>query len=100
MDLLPHVVAVPLAEHTVMHLQALLDLGALEGPRGGRTMNPRLRPLVDAMYHVLAGGSAQVAVTAPGDPTIFNDLSTKETMCVRALNEINGKYQFPLVIEV
>ena len=95
----PHVVSVALAEHTVMHLQAILDLGALQGPRGQKAISDKLRPLVDAIYQVLAGGTATVQIT-PGVNKIFTDLVDKEKMCVAACNEINGRYDFPLVLEV
>jgi hypothetical protein len=96
----PHVVAVNLAEHTVMHLQALIDHGALEGPRGEKKINPKLRPLIDAMYNVLAGGEAEVNITIPGARGVIDELKKKEIPCIMAINEINGRYGFGLVMEV
>jgi hypothetical protein len=96
----PHVVPIALAEHTFMHLRMLIDNGALLGPHGNVSINPNLRDLIDGIYQVLAGGTVTVQVSQPGNQTVLQELADAEAMCLAAVNQINGRYNFPLVLEV
>ncbi len=42
--------------------QALLNQGLLEGPQARKRINKNIRPLVDAVYHVLSGGTVRGSV--------------------------------------
>jgi len=98
------VVAVNFASDSFEYVSRLLELGAVVGTPPILTINPSIRPLVDALYEVLAGGS--VAVTAPGVLTIKSgvpqtviDLRQMEADCTASINTINARAGFSLVIE-
>ncbi|MBI3304257.1 MAG: hypothetical protein HYZ72_19505 [Deltaproteobacteria bacterium] len=67
-------------------------------------INRSIRPLVDALYEVLAGGL--VTVTAPGVltitpgvPAVVTELRNMETDCTASINKINAAAGFSLVLE-
>ncbi len=98
------VVAVNFASDSFEYVSRLLELGAVVGTPPTLTINPSIRPLVDALYEVLAGGS--VAVTAPGVLTIKSgvpqtviDLRQMEADCTASINTINARAGFSFVIE-
>jgi hypothetical protein len=62
---------------TRAYVQRLLDVGALDGPVGELHTNPRLIPLVEALHHVLAGGTVEVRVLTPGSPEVYRDLQER-----------------------
>jgi hypothetical protein len=96
----PHTVSVSLADYSLVHLQSMLDHGALHGAHGSKSINPRIRELINGIYHVLAGGTVTVHVAQPGATTIYNSLVNTENICMAAVNAINGQYPVPLVLEV
>ncbi|WNZ62437.1 hypothetical protein QEG98_00860 [Myxococcus sp. MxC21-1] len=53
------------------------ELGAVEGPLGARTLNPALRPVVEALHHVLAGGEVSVQLLQRGNADIVNELNLR-----------------------
>lgn len=59
---------------THLYLQRLFELGIFEGPVGSQTLHPQLVALVDAAHQILAGGSATVQVTAPGNAQVVAEL--------------------------
>jgi hypothetical protein len=56
------------------YIERLIDLGLVEGPLGKMDLNPNVKPLVDALHQVLAGGTVNVQVTTPGNPTVVAEL--------------------------
>jgi hypothetical protein len=103
------IVQVNLASESYKHLLRLLELGALQGTLGALTINPSVRPLVDALYEVLAGGSVTVTASwsssasgtltiTAGVPQTVTELKNLETDGLVQLNEINAKAGFGLVI--
>jgi hypothetical protein len=59
---------------THRYLQRLFELGIFEGPVGSQTLHPAIVSLVEAAHQVLAGGTATVQVTAPGNPQVVAEL--------------------------
>jgi hypothetical protein len=84
----PDMIKVTVGNDILAFLQRLLELGALQGTSTTIQVNPILRSLVDALYQVLAGGDAQVAVLSKGDQGIFEELQRLERQCASAMNEI------------
>jgi hypothetical protein len=95
-----HIVSVSLADHSLVHLQSMLDHGALQGTHGNKAINSNLRELINGIYHVLAGGTVAVQVTQAGAATIYNSLQQTENDCMVAVNEINAQYAVPVVLEI
>ncbi|WAM26658.1 hypothetical protein [Myxococcus sp. NMCA1] len=53
------------------------ELGAMEGPLGARTLSPALRPVLEALHHVLAGGEVSVQLVQRGNADIVNELNLR-----------------------
>jgi hypothetical protein len=53
-------------------------------------INPSVKPLIDAINQVLAGGTATVQITQPGDPTKYRQLTTQLQNGIDEANKING----------
>ena len=69
------IVTVNLTASSLRYLSRLLELGALEGSSGKTDVSPSLQPVIQAMHHVLAGGSAEIKITQKGDPTVVRELN-------------------------
>jgi hypothetical protein len=98
------IVAVHMTSDSVAFMSRLLDLGAIMGAPGSISINPKIQPLVDALYHVLAGGT--VTGTVPGTltvtagvPSVVTDLQAMERDCTANINAVNGTVRFRLVME-
>jgi len=77
--------------------QALIDAGLFVGRRGQKRVNPRLRPLIDAIYHVISGG--RVTGKVPGTLSVTDGISAKvaqirglERKRMAAINKIDAKH--------
>lgn len=53
------------------------ELGAVEGPLGARTLNPALRPVLEALHHLLAGGEVSVQLLQRGNADLVNELNLR-----------------------
>ncbi len=53
------------------------ELGAVEGPLGARALNPALRPILEALHHVLAGGEVAVQLLQRGNADLVNELNLR-----------------------
>jgi hypothetical protein len=74
-------VTYPMPKSTGEYLTSVL--GAAEG-------NPQLVKLIEAAHHVLAGGSADVTITAMGDASRVTALNTLRDTAMLRSNELNG----------
>jgi hypothetical protein len=97
------VVKVNFASDSVAYMVRLLD-GAIVGAPSSVAINPSIRLLVDALYHVLAGGTVTgtvpgVLTITPGVPAVVADLQRMETNCTASINAINRAAGYSLVIE-
>jgi hypothetical protein len=59
------------------YLQRMRELGAVEGPDGAVELNPSLKPVLEALHHVLSGGEVEVRVHRYGQPDIFQELQAR-----------------------
>jgi hypothetical protein len=86
--------------------------GAIMGRPAGVMINPKVRELVLALYHVLSGGQVTpgawppVAGT-PGTLTItagtaasVTGLTTMEASCLASINTVNGTVNYEIVLPV
>ncbi|WIG94241.1 hypothetical protein [Myxococcus sp. SDU36] len=49
----------------------------MEGPLGARALNPALRPILEALHHVLAGGEVSVQLLQRGNADLVNELNLR-----------------------
>lgn len=71
------------------YLERVRDLGAMEGHTGSVELNPTLRPVVEAMHHVLAGGEVEVHVVREGQPDIVRELAQRAARATVETNALN-----------
>lgn len=76
------------------YLEHLLEHGLVVGPLGRMEINAKVRPLVDAMHHVLAGGTVKVEVTTPGNPQVVAELADAAKKAGEESNAINKAMGF------
>jgi len=62
----------------------------MRGTAKKKIVNPKLKPLIDAVYQVLAGGTVRVAVIKPGDPGQLKTYRTLHATSLDSINEISG----------
>jgi hypothetical protein len=82
-------VGVQLASEIAAYLEKAMSLGAFSGPLGQMEVNPKVKPLLEAINHVLAGGTVVVDVTKPGDPSTYKQLNEYLNGGLKEANEIN-----------
>ena len=82
-------VGVNLASCMHEYLLRICELGALEGALEEMDIPPSLKPLIEAMHHILAGGRAEVNILEQGDPDIVSDLNGRLARGIQESNEIN-----------
>jgi hypothetical protein len=71
------------------YLRSLHELGAFEGRLGNQSLSAELVPLLEAIHHVLAGGSVEVKVTRAGNSKVLAELDDKAGRVLRETNEVN-----------
>lgn len=82
------------------YLERVRDLGAVEGRKGAVELNPTLRPVVEAMHHVLAGGEVEVRVVREGQREIFRELEQRASRATVETNALNQHSETPVVTAV
>ncbi|MGZ3461285.1 MAG: hypothetical protein ACXU86_22575 [Archangium sp.] len=78
------------------YLMRLQELGAVEGPHAAQQLSPEVMPILQALHHVLAGGSVEVRVAEQGNPDIFNELNRRVEQVMREANTLNEAAGFCL----
>ncbi len=84
-----HVVSQQVTLSGLDYLRELHRLGALEGGIGHQSVSAELVPVLEALHHVLAGGSVEVKVTRPGNAKVVAELDEKAGRTLREANEVN-----------
>jgi hypothetical protein len=87
-----------LAASADAYMVRLLQLGAVEGALGEMTINPLLKPVLEALHQVLAGGEVEIRVTQAGHQQLVRELNgrlDRATEEVNALNRRAGKPVLP-----
>jgi hypothetical protein len=85
----PRTVGIQLSSELAQYIERAIQLGAFSGPLGSMDLNPALKPLIEGVNRVLAGGAVTVQVTQPGDPTIYNELTNDLANGIKEANAIN-----------
>ena len=91
---------VNLASSTHKYLLRTLELGVLEGALGKMNINPSLRPVIEALHHVLAGGKVELHVTQPGNPDIRKELQNHFKQGIQEANAINRRAGYRIIVEI
>lgn len=84
--------ALTLASQLEKYLMRANQLGVTEGGE----MAPSLRPVIEALHHVLAGGDVAVDVKVRGNPDIVRELNETLQRGVEESKTINDKVGFYL----
>lgn len=75
----------------------LLQLGALEGALGDIAVSPDLKPVLEALHQVLAGGTVEIKVAQAGNPDIVTELNRRLARATAEANAINKKSEYTLL---
>ncbi len=85
-----------LAQSTNDLLNRFEELGFTPNAEGDMQLNPDLQTAVDALFHVLAGGSVEVKITQRGNPDIVRELQGRLAQSQADSNAINKRVGFYL----
>lgn len=83
------VVGLQVTASTLDLLRRLNALGLVEGKPGKQALAKEVQPLVDALLHVLAGGSVTLEVHTPGEKGTVNELRELLDEAVSHANALN-----------
>jgi hypothetical protein len=74
------------------YLVRVQELGAVEGLEGSVEISPSLKPVLEAMHHVLAGGEVRVHIVRGGQQEIFQELQQRAIQATEETNALNQPY--------
>ncbi len=94
----PTLVSYPLARSTYEYMMRLKELGAVEGALGKMSLLPELKPVIDAIHVILAGGEVSVDVKKRGNPDIIHELEEMFDQGQKDANFINEKSGYYVTI--
>lgn len=89
----PRVIGHIMAHRVHDLLMRLEELGFSFG-ESGATMNPELKPVLDGLLEVLAGGDVEVHVKHRGNPDIVSELQRRIADATAESNQINKDVGF------
>lgn len=79
---------VAITQEVMAWLEAMMVHGAIVVDTSGRgDLSPGVKQAVEALHEVLAGGTIDVTVVTPGDPSIRADLAQKLQDAMAAANQ-------------
>src|SRR5262245_48962392 len=67
----------------------LLQLGVMEGALGEMEISPILKPVLEAMHHVLTGGEVEIKLGATGNVLLVQELERRLEEAVHEFNIVN-----------
>ncbi len=79
---------VPVAGALEGYLARAQELGAVEGTGGALALNPALRPVLQALHHVLAGGEVDVRILRPGNMDLVSELDQRAEDATQEANAL------------
>jgi hypothetical protein len=80
------------------YLKRIISLGVFEGTLGNMRVSDAVRPVIDAMHVVLAGGEVKIEVVHRGNPDIVSELARRVEDSTRDANAINEKSGYYVTI--
>jgi hypothetical protein len=92
----PRLIGIQVTLSMFQYLEQLNDLGLIEGAIGKMDVTAAAKPLIDALHHVLAGGSATVTITTAGNAQKVADLDKTLQQATADGNTVNGAAGFYL----
>lgn len=75
----------------------LLQLGALEGTLGNIAINPDLKPVLEALHQVLAGGTVEIKIAQAGNLDIVTELNRRLERATAEANALNKQSEYTLL---
>ena len=96
----PPVVGVNLTSSSHEYLVRLHDLGLFEGTVGATRVHPELKPVIDALHHVLTGGKVELRVVQPGNADLKKDLDGQLAQSIKDTNQVNRQVRHPLTVAI
>ena len=75
----------------------LLQLGVLEGALGDIAVNPDLKPVLEALHQVLAGGTVEIKIAQAGNLDIVAELTHRLERATAEANAINKQSDYTLL---
>ena len=75
----------------------LLQLGVMEGALGEMEISPILKPLLEAMHHLLAGGEVEIKLRATGNVLLVQELERRLEEVVHDFNIVNQHSEHPIL---
>jgi hypothetical protein len=85
----PGIIQLSLSASLGQYLQRVRELGAVEGLQGAVQLNPTLKPVIEALHHVLAGGEVEVRILRGGQQEIFQELEQRAIQATQETNLLN-----------
>ena len=79
------------------YMVRLLQLGAMEGALGEMNISPVLKPVLEAMHHVLTGGEVEFKLVAAGNPLLVQELNRRLEQATQELNVINQRSEYSVL---
>ncbi|HZI12752.1 MAG TPA: hypothetical protein VE153_20385 [Myxococcus sp.] len=86
----PRVVTATLASALEGYLVRAQELGAVEGTGGALALNPALKPVLQALHHVLAGGEVDVRIVRTGNLDLVSELDHRADEATQEANTLTG----------
>lgn len=93
----PKLVTRETTSNSYAYQMRLLQLGALEGALGNIAVNPDLKPVLEALHQVLAGGSIEIKIAQVGNLDIVAELNRRLERATAEANIINKKSAYTLL---
>ena len=57
------------------YLEKFAQSGLLEGERGQQEIAAGVKPVLEALHHVLGGGKVSITIDSPGDAAVVEELN-------------------------
>jgi hypothetical protein len=96
----PRVSNITVASGIGEYILRVQELGVVEGTSGAAELHPSLKPVMEALHHVLAGGEVELKVVHRGNPDIVTELNRRVEQSIQEANAINAAAGFYLTAMV
>ena len=94
----PQLVTRQTAASAKAYMMRLLQLGAIEGAGGEMDINPLLKPTIEALHHVLAGGKVEIKFIEAGEAQVIQELNRRLEHVTEETNAMNQQAGYTLLL--